>query len=74
MEITAEQFEKQCLKFIEDVHAKNTEIVITKQGKPWAKLVSAGGEELNPFLGSYVNVGATVGDLIEPFENEWECD
>lgn len=74
MEITASQFQKQCLKFIEDVHAKNSEIVITKNGNPWAKLISVERKGSTYFLGSYVGAGITVGDLLEPFEDEWECD
>ncbi|MEM7531845.1 MAG: hypothetical protein AAF639_06705 [Chloroflexota bacterium] len=27
-----------------------------------------------PFLGSLVGVGTDVGDLTEPFEDEWEID
>ena len=40
MEISTTQFQERCLQIVEDVHARHTEVVITKQGKPWAKLVS----------------------------------
>lgn len=74
MEISTTQFQKQCLQFVEDVHVQHTEIVITKHGKPWAKLIAAEGTGSHPFLGSFVGVGTTVDDLLEPFEDEWECD
>jgi antitoxin (DNA-binding transcriptional repressor) of toxin-antitoxin stability system len=49
--------------------------VITKQGKPWAKLVSVEEKAAHAFLGSLVGVGTTIDDLLEPFdEDEWECD
>ena len=75
MEISTTQFQEQCLQIVEDVHARQTEVVITKQGKPWAKLVSVEEKEPHAFLGSLVGVGTTVDDLLEPCdEDEWECD
>ena len=74
IEVSTTQFEKQCLQLIEYVHAKNTEIIITKHGKPWAKLISAETSWKHFFLGSFEGVGTTVGDLLEQFEDEWECD
>ena len=73
MEITTSQFQEQCLQFIELVHNKNAEILITRDGKPWAKLISAEERQDNFFLGSLTGVGKTVGNLTEPIENEWEC-
>lgn len=75
MEISATQFQQDCLQFLDTVHVQHTEIIITKQGKPWAKLMTI--EEppsSQPFLGALSGVGATVGNLLEPFADEWECD
>jgi prevent-host-death family protein len=75
MEISTTQFQAQCLQLIEEVHTRHTEIVITKHGKPWAKLISAEGMMApHPFLGSLVGVGNTIEDLLEPVAEEWECE
>lgn len=74
MEVNLMHFRTNCLKFIEDVHILHTEIIITEHGKPLAKLISI--PELSPvqFLGALTGVGKTVGDLTEPFDDEWEVD
>lgn len=74
MEISTIQFQQECLRFLEEVHSQNTEIVITKHGKPFARLVPANKKEPHSFLGSLMGVGTTIGDLTEPLEDEWECD
>lgn len=75
MNVSATQFQQECLQFIDTVHTQHTEIIITKQGKPWAKLMSL--DEASPtqsFIGALTGVGVTVGNLLEPFDDEWECD
>ncbi len=74
MEISAKQFKDHCLKLVDEVHSAHNEIVITKYGKPWAKLVSFDEKQSKPFLGSYTGIGKTVGNLLEPFDEEWESD
>ncbi len=74
MEINATQFQENFTQLIDKVHALKNEIVITKHGKPWAKLVSVGDHASQPFIGSLTGVGRTVGDVLAPFEDEWECD
>ena len=70
MEIAVDKFQDLCLKLVNEVHAEKNEIVITKHGKPWAKLVAFAGRKSHPFLGSYTGIGRTVGDLLEPFEEK----
>lgn len=74
MEISTTQFQQACLHFIETVHGQHTEIVITKQGTPWAKLVAVDEKPRvkQPFLGALSGAGVTAGNLLEPFEDEWE--
>ncbi len=74
MEISTERFQRLCLKLVDEVHSEHNEIVITKYGKPWAKLVSYDEKPPKPFLGSYTGIGKTVGDLLEPFDGEWDVD
>ncbi len=74
MVINMIQFKENCLQLIDNVHSLNKEIIITKNGKPWAKLVSMDNDTSQPFVGSLPGVGRTVGDLLAPFADEWVCD
>ena len=75
MTISTTQFQEQCIQFIEKVHTQHGELIITKYGKPWVKLLSI--DEAVPktaYIGSFTGVGCTAGDLLEPLEDEWEYD
>ncbi len=74
MEVNATQFQENFTQLIDKVHALNKEIIITRHGKPWAKVVSVGEHESKPFIGSLTGVGRTVGDVLAPFDDEWEGD
>ena len=75
MEITAANFRSNCFKILDEVNKKHIDVFITKRGKPIAKLVRYETDDRSdPLLGTLPNVGTTVGDLTEPFENEWELD
>jgi prevent-host-death family protein len=45
--IAAAKFKAHCLSLMDDVHKNREPIVITKRGKPVAKLVPAGNEDRN---------------------------
>ncbi len=75
MEISAANFRTNCFKILDEVDKKHKEVVITKRGKPIAKLVHYDTDTLSdPLLGTLPNVGCTVSDLTAPFEDEWELD
>jgi len=50
------------------------EIVITKRGKPIAKLVPIEEKPLKPLFGSMRGTGAILGDIISPLDVRWEAD
>jgi prevent-host-death family protein len=75
MEITAANFRTNCFKILDEVSQKHKEVIITKRGKPIARLVHyKENDKSDPLLGALLAVGSTVGDLTEPFEEEWELD
>ena len=39
MEITAAKFRSNCFKILDEVNKKQKEVIITKRGKPIAKLI-----------------------------------
>jgi prevent-host-death family protein len=69
----AGQFKARCLKVMDDVQATREPVVITKKGRPVAKLVPAEGP-LDDFLGKLSGVMKIVGDITAPLEEPeaWE--
>ena len=75
MQISVEQLKREYLKLIDDLEKYHHEIVITKSGKPIAKLVPIlDGQDENPLFG-YMKDSVTIhGDILEPLGEKWEVD
>ena len=54
-----------CLAVMDEVQAKQETVLITKQGKPVAKLVPV-GKETNDIYNFLAGKGAIVGDVVAP--------
>ena len=72
MEMTAVEFKAKCLELMDQVKECHEEVVITKYGKPVAKLVPV--EEKTPgtlfgFMKGSVKIN---GDIIAPIDEKWE--
>jgi prevent-host-death family protein len=65
--IAAGEFKARCLTLMDDVRKNRAPIVITKRGKPVAKLVPAENETLE-FLGRLQGIIRIVGDIESPIE------
>jgi prevent-host-death family protein len=63
--IAAGEFKAKCLTLMEDVRSTRQPIVITKRGKPVAKLVPADDEGKN-FIGRLEGIVRIVGDIESP--------
>ena len=73
MEISAGEFKARCLKLMDEVARTHEPVIITKRGKPVAKMVPVENEE-KPELFGYMAGTATIhGDIIGPIEVEWEA-
>jgi prevent-host-death family protein len=72
MEITASQFKSQCLQFIDRVKQTHEEIVITKHGRPVAKLVPMGEKYSSGFIGYMKGSVVFSGDIIAPVDEDWK--
>ena len=72
--MAAGSFKSKCLAVMDEVHAKCETVIITKHGKPVAKLVPLNAEkdEIYDFL---AGKGAIVGDIITPAlsPEEWHA-
>lgn len=69
--IAASRFKAQCLRLLDEVAETGVPLVVTKRGKPIARVVAAG--EPPSLLGSVTQL---VGDeeLIAPIEGAWDAE
>jgi prevent-host-death family protein len=72
--MAAGQFKARCLKVMDEVRITREPVVITKKGRPVAKLVPA-EERSDDFLGTLSGVMKIVGDIMQPIEDPdaWEA-
>lgn len=71
--IAAGEFKAKCLGLLDEVQRLNKQIVITKRGKPVAKLVPVESRRKN-FIGSMRGSMEIIGDIVSPVDEEWEAD
>ncbi len=74
--IPAGEFKAKCLKLMDQVRDTGEELIITKHGKPVARLapVAGAGPEKPKSLYGYMKGSVTIlGDIIEPIDVEWEA-
>ena len=69
--IGAGDFKSRCLKLLDEVAATKEPLVITKRGKPVAKLVPIPGEI--DLYGALEGSVVFEGDIVSPLENEWDA-
>lgn len=74
MEVPAGQFKAHCLKLIDEVQTKRMEVVVTKRGKPVARLVPLEDAPMSRLFGCLKGTVTILGDIILPVEEEWESD
>jgi prevent-host-death family protein len=63
----AGKFKAQCLQVMENVRATKEAVIITKRGRPVAKLVPAESRS-QEFLGRLKGVIKITGDIVSPVE------
>jgi len=65
-------FKAKCLKVMDEVQAKREAVIITKRGKPVAKLVPV-DEDKNEIFGFLAGKVFAVGDIVKPVltRKEW---
>jgi prevent-host-death family protein len=70
----AGQFKARCLKVMDDVQSSREPVVITKKGRPVAKLVPV-EKPSDDFLGKLSATMKIVGDITQPLEDPeaWEA-
>ena len=69
--IKASEFKAKCLKLMDAISETGDELIITKNGKPVARLVPY----VKPMslFGLFKDDIRIVGDIMEPLDVEWEA-
>ncbi len=74
MEISAAEFKARCLKLMDEVAKTRKPVIITKRGRPVAKLVAVEPEPRKPLFGCMAGTVTFEGDILSPLDVEWEAD
>lgn len=74
MEIKAAEFKAKCLELMDRVAEGHEEIVITKRGKPIAKLVPVEAKPWALLFGRGAGTCEILGDIVAPLDVKWEAD
>lgn len=75
MQISVEQFQTKYLKLMDDLQKYHSEIIITKFGKPIAKLIPTVDDQAEVSLFGYMKDSVLIHeDILEPIGEKWEVD
>ena len=74
MIMPAGKFKAMCLKLMDQVQETHEEIVITKRGRPVAKLVPIDEPAPQPLFGFLKDGVVIKGDIVAATGEEWEAD
>ena len=70
--LTASEFRARCLKLMDEVAAGAGDLVITKKGRPVARLTRL-PEPRQDLLGCEKGRVRILGDILSPTEDEWDA-
>ena len=68
--MAAGSFKAHCLAVMDEVQAKRETVVITKRGKPVAKLIPA-DKDTDEIYNFMRGKGRVVGDVVSPAIKDW---
>ena len=83
--IAASEFKAKCLGVLDEVQRSRKEVIITKRGKPVARLLPVEAPEPKtfedfseldgkPFFGRMKGTIEILGDIVGPTGERWEAD
>ncbi len=73
LEIAVGKFKAQCLALIDHVAQSHETIIITKYGRPMAKVLPIDPEK-DLIEKPLKNAATYVGDIVTPIDEKWEAD
>jgi prevent-host-death family protein len=73
-QIAAGEFKAKCLALLDEVQQKHEEIVVTKRGKPVARILPIEEEKKPQLFGRMKGTGVILGDIISPSGEIWDAE
>ncbi len=74
MEIPAGEFKARCLQLMDEVQETGRELVITKRGRPVARLVPVVNAPPRVVFGCMDGSVTVLADIVAPLGEQWEAD
>jgi len=74
MQIAAGRFKATCLRLMDEVNQSHESVIITKRGKPSAKLVAVEEKITNPLFGFLKNSVVSQKNIIDPIGENWDAN
>jgi prevent-host-death family protein len=72
--VPAGEFKEKCLAILADVQAGHGAVVVTKRGKPVAKLVPIPDATARQVIGAMKGTIEILGDIVSPTGDDWDAD
>lgn len=74
MQISAGEFKAKCLQLMDNVQKSHEELIITKFGKPVAKLVPLEKKHRKNLFGLLEKEVVIQADIVKSIDEKWEVD
>jgi prevent-host-death family protein len=74
MDISAAEFKAKCLKLLDEVAATGKPLVVTKRGKPVARIVPVERQGPEPLFGFLKGTVVFQGDVVSPIDVSWSAE
>ena len=74
MQMPAGKFKAECLKLMDKVNETHEEIIITKHGKPVAKMIPYSIHPEKSLFGYLEGSSEETGNIIDPVDVGWEVN
>jgi len=72
-QVTATEFKAHCLEWLSRIHTERLEIVVTKRGKPIARVGPLPGESGSDIYGCMKGSVTFLGDVTAPLDLVWDA-
>jgi prevent-host-death family protein len=72
--VAVTEFKAKCLHLLAEVELIRKELVVTKRGKPVARILPPEEEKKRPIFGWMKGKIKILGDIVEPTGERWEAD
>lgn len=74
MQLTAVEFQSKCIELMDQVKDNHEEVIITKDGKPIAKLIPMEAEAEGSLFGFMKGTMKINGDIIASLDEKWDVE